>query len=246
MNVLNTIAIRSKARMLHDNKAAKLVGGTKDTAVDIICFTQNGFTHQCPNAMQPTAGNTTQTTKPMHNGLISVGTWREDLKKQNKPRLWACYTMDSPYRIEWPINGCGYQTASLASFYGNDAPGWTDGAEDDSFATTKGATAWLKQQWHAIADWFTQWWHTLLYPLRLTLDNFAENPYRLPGWIYLLLALCFGVNLIVMAIANMLDPLPVPKDLQGWSDSLRRLPLVAIPPLTLFLFPPLLINVPNP
>jgi hypothetical protein len=172
----------------------------------------------------------------MANGTIPADTWREGLRKQNMPRPRLFYTMNSPLAIGWSTKETGSQTSSLRSSYDNDGPVWTDGTEDELVETEHGIGARLNRQWHVAEVSCMRWWHTIMYPLRITLDNFDDNPYSLSGWVYFLLAACLVAQVILQAIRNIVEP-P-----QTYMDVSKELPLQPVAPFTLFLFPPLFIR----
>jgi hypothetical protein len=206
--------------MLHDNRAAILLGWKKDTTVDIIRFSQNGDTYHIPNIMRPAASNTAEPTKLVEEGAIPADTWREALTKQNKPRPRGLCTMYSPVES-------GSRTTSLGSFHDKDAPVWTDGATDED---ERGIWAWLEACWH-----------TLMYPLLLIVDIFGNNAYRLHGCFYLLLALFLAVTFLLASIFHLADPPKTKRE--GWKELLIDYPLLSIMvQFALFLFPPLFVR----
>jgi hypothetical protein len=206
--------------MLHDNRTARLLGGTKDTVVDTIRFIQNKGTNNSPNILKSAISNTAESTELMNEGAIPADTWREDLRKQNKLRLQGLYPMGSPLES-------GSRTTSLGSFHDKDAPVWTDGAteEDD----------------HGVWACLKSYWHTMMYPMRLMVDNFGDNAYRLHGCFYLMLAFCLAVGFLLTSGFLLIWPAETGR--VGWKEFLldsSLLPMMV--QFALYLFPPLFVR----
>lgn len=106
--MFNTITIRSLARMLHDNKVAMILGASKEKGVDILYFGKDRVADNGPGTSKTDAGRSAQaggkqksfatdrTTKNKVTGAVPADTWREDLRKQNKPRSREFYSVKSP------------------------------------------------------------------------------------------------------------------------------------------------------